>query len=71
MHSRNSLAVQWLGPCALTAEGPGSVSGRGANIPQASWHGQRKKRKENVLHQKDGISKTQVSHSKPKIHFKV
>ena len=26
----NSLAVQGLGPCALTAEGPGSVPGRGS-----------------------------------------
>ena len=29
MIQRNSLAVQWLGLQALTAEGPGSVPGRG------------------------------------------
>ena len=32
----NSLAVQWLGLCALTAEGPGSIPGGGTNIPQAA-----------------------------------
>ena len=35
----NSLVVQWLGPCAFTAEGPGSVPGWGAKIPQAAWCG--------------------------------
>ena len=33
----SSLVVQWLGLCALTAEGPGSVSGWGTKIPQAMW----------------------------------
>ena len=28
-------SVQWLGLCALTAEGPGSMPGQGTNIPQA------------------------------------
>ena len=31
----NSLAVQWLGLCAFTAEGPGSTPGQGTKIPQA------------------------------------
>ena len=31
----NSLAVQWLGLHALTAEGPGSIPGWGTKIPQA------------------------------------
>ena len=35
----NSLAVQWLGLHAFTAEGPGSISGRGTKISQAVWHG--------------------------------
>ena len=34
----NSLADQWLGLCALTAEGPGSIPGWRANIQQATWH---------------------------------
>ena len=38
---RNSLAVQWLGLHALTAEGPGSVPGGGPKIPQAEWHRQK------------------------------
>ena len=33
---RNSLAVQWLGPCALTARGPGSIFGRATKILQAA-----------------------------------
>ena len=32
----NSLAVQWLGLHALTAEGQGSVPGGGTTIPQAA-----------------------------------
>ena len=40
---QNSLAVQRLGLHALTAEGPGSIPGRGTKIPQAAWHGQKKK----------------------------
>ena len=38
----NSLAVQWLGLCALTAEGLGSIPGRGTKPPQATWRGQKK-----------------------------
>jgi len=29
----NSLAIQWLGFHALTAEGQGSIPGRGTKIP--------------------------------------
>ena len=36
----NCLAVQWLGLRASTARGPGSVSGLGTKIPQATYHGQ-------------------------------
>ena len=43
--SREFLAVQWLGLCALTAEGPGSIPGRGTKIPQAVWCSQKKKKK--------------------------
>ena len=39
----NSLVVQWLGLCAFTAEGLGSIPGRGAEISQAVWCGQKKK----------------------------
>ena len=39
-----SLAVQWLGLCAFTAKGPGSVTGQGTEIPQATQHGQKQKR---------------------------
>ncbi len=30
-----SLAVQWLGLCAFTAEGLGSIPGQGTKTPQA------------------------------------
>ena len=35
----NSLAVQWLGLQALTAEGPGSIPGWGSRIPQVGGRG--------------------------------
>ena len=40
-----SLAVQWLGLWAFTAEGPGSIPCWGTKIPQAMWH--RSPRKKN------------------------
>ena len=36
--------VQWLGLGASTAGGTGSILGRGTKIPQAMWHGQKKKK---------------------------
>ena len=39
MWEGNSLAVQWLGLCTLTAEGPVSIPGQGTKIPQATWCG--------------------------------
>ena len=48
----NSLAVQWLGLRALTAEDPGSIPGQGTKLPQAARRGQKiKKRKENLQNQ--------------------
>ena len=44
----NSLVVQRLGLRALTVEGPGSIPGRGIKIPQAVWHGLKKKKKGNL-----------------------
>ena len=41
--SRNSLAVQWLGLCAFTAEGLGSIPDWGTKISQATRHSQKKK----------------------------
>ena len=39
----SSLAVQWLGLSASTAEGLGLIPGRGTKIPQATWWGQKKR----------------------------
>ena len=38
----NSLAVQWLGCCAFTAEGPGSTPGQGTKTLQALWQNKNK-----------------------------
>ena len=40
----NSLAVQWLGLSAFTAEDLGSIPGWGTKIPQAVQCGQKKKK---------------------------
>ena len=45
----SSLEVQWLGLCAPTAGGMGSIPGHGTKIPQAAWRGQKKKNKEKTL----------------------
>ena len=37
--------VQWLGLHAFTAEGMGSIRGRGTKIPQAVRYGQKGKKK--------------------------
>ena len=42
----NSLAIQWLGLGAFTADGPGSIPGQGTKIPQAVRHGQKTKTKQ-------------------------
>ena len=41
----NSLAVQWLGLGAFTAESPVSIPGQGTEIPQATQRSQKKKKK--------------------------
>ena len=40
-----SLVVQWLGLCASTAGGMGSIPGGGTKIPHAPWYGQKQKEK--------------------------
>ena len=40
-----SLVIQWLGLCASTAGGMGSVPGQGTGIPHTSKWGQKRKRK--------------------------
>ena len=43
----NSLEVQQLGLQAFPTLGTGLIPGQGTKIPQAVWHGQKKKRKIN------------------------
>ena len=43
----NSVAVQWLGLHAFTAEGAGSIPSQGTKIPQAAEHGQKKQKEKN------------------------
>ena len=40
-----SLAVQWLSLHASTAGGMGSIPGGGTKIPDATWCGQKKKKR--------------------------
>ena len=42
IHIRNTLAVQWLGLHAFTAEGAGSIPGQRTKIPQATQRGKKK-----------------------------
>ena len=44
---RNSLEVQWLGLCASTAGGMGSITGLGTKNLHATQHGQKKPKKTN------------------------
>ena len=46
---RDPLVVQWLGLRAFTAEGLGSVPGRGTKILQAAQRGQKKKEERDDL----------------------
>ena len=39
-----SLAVQWLRLHTSSAGGVGSIPGRGTKVPNATWHGQKKKK---------------------------
>ena len=43
MINREFLVVQWLGLCAFTAEGMGSIPGQGTKILQAVWCDQKEK----------------------------
>ena len=51
--TKDSLTVQWLGCCSLTARGQGLIPGWGTKIPLAAWCGQNKqtnKNKTNILY---------------------
>ena len=39
MHIENSMTIQWLGLCALTAEVEGSITGEVTKMLQAMWCG--------------------------------
>ena len=45
LRGENCLAIQWLGHGAVTAVGPGLISGPGTSIPQVNPHSQKKKKK--------------------------
>ena len=51
IHIGNSLAIQWLQLCPLTAEGLSSVPDQETKIPRAGWHSQKKKKDNtHILH---------------------
>ena len=45
VNTGNSLVVKWLGLCAFTAKGLGSIPGRGTKIPQATRRNLKRKKK--------------------------
>ena len=47
----NSLAVQWLGLCAFTAESLGSIPGWGTKIARVAQRGQKQTNKTKKTHQ--------------------
>ena len=47
--ARNSLVVQWLGRHTFTAQGAGSIPGRGTKILPAAWHGKKTPQKQTQL----------------------
>ena len=55
----NSPEVQWLGLSTFTAVGLGSIWGQGTKIPQAEWHGQKKKKKK--VAEKGGVLDSNTS----------
>ena len=64
---RNSVVVQWLGPCASTAGGMGSIPGQGTKIPQAAWCGQRKKkRRKEISFQSPSLNSPSVDEGIPR-----
>ena len=60
----NSLAVQWLGLCVFTAEGPGSIPGRGSKIPKAAR--QEKQNNNNKKHKRTKTKQQQQKAQKNK-----
>ena len=46
------MEVQWLGLCASTAGGMGSIPGQGTKIPHAVWHGQKQNQDQKQTKQK-------------------
>ena len=56
-----SLAVQWLGLCAPTAGGMGSIPGWGTKIPHAAWCGKKKKKKKKKNHWRRGRNGGSIS----------
>ena len=50
----NPLVVQWLGLCAVTAEGLCSILGRGTKIPQATHGAAKKKNQKHHSKQQQG-----------------
>ena len=46
MFAGNSLAVQWLALCVLTAESPGSIPSQGIKIQQDAWCSQKQQQQQ-------------------------
>ena len=53
--SRNSLAIQWLGLCDVTTEGPGSTPGGKTRILQAVKQKNKNKKQKTQQQQKQNL----------------
>ena len=66
----NSLAVQWLGLCAFTVVGPGSIPGQGTKTQGVflaalhKLHGAAKKKKKKKFKQPKSVKNLSSPHSK-------
>ena len=65
---RNALAVPWLGLEAFTAEGPGSIPGRGTKIPQTTQYSQEKRKKYYETRSNRKLSNRKTSKSWPQVY---
>ena len=66
LHGATALVVQWLR--LLAPKAGGSIPDGGTRIPQAAWHGlKKKKKKEAALCQPSAECKGGISHDRPRL----
>ena len=61
--------AQWLGLCAFTAKGSGSIPGPGTKITQAEWHSQKKKKRPKRQESKKQNKTSSVNYIYHVVHY--